>query len=97
LVSRELHPLCTLFYRTYGVFPGSVVVSKGTGMPSKGYFAFLRSLGINYLSERALWKRELSKFYSFCEVAYGHFPLFHSLLDFNRPLPQVPGWKPEEG
>jgi hypothetical protein len=75
-----------------------VVVSKETGMPSKGYFAFLRSLGINYLSERALWKRELSKFYSFCEVAYGHFPLFHSLFNPASPLPQVPGWSwREEG
>ena len=64
-VAVHLHRLCRKFYSLYGVLPGSVVVSKVTGMPSAGYFKFLREMGINFSDEKDFWLEALYRFYDF--------------------------------
>ena len=80
-VSRLIHPICTYFYRNFGVLPGSVVVSKRSGMPSEGYFKFLESLGFRVEERSSLWRELLENFYAFCEVYSGSNGIPYPLPD----------------
>jgi len=73
--SRLIRKACLLAYPKFGVFPGSVVVSKRKGMPSKGYFEFLRTFGISWSDERQIWLKLLNEFYEFCGVISEEDPL----------------------
>jgi hypothetical protein len=67
-VSRLIRRVCFKVYPEFKVFPGSVVVNKETGMPSRGYFKFLKTFGITNEDKLQLWLRFLNEFYGFCEV-----------------------------
>lgn len=71
-VSKLLHPVCSWFFRNYGVLPGSVVVLRKTGMPSDGYFRFLELMGLQVDSRESTWRILLHDFYRFCEVNNGN-------------------------
>ncbi len=98
LLSPLLHPLCCSFYRRFKVLPGSVVVSKATGYPGKGYFKFIKSLGINFTDEPlSVWRRELEKFYSFCGEFDGNLSLLNTLFSDDTLFPPLKRQEREEG
>jgi|GEM_PF-1413322 hypothetical protein len=61
-----LHTLCADYYRRFGVLPGSLVVLSKSGKPSRGYFDFLRGMGILEGDEELFWRTSLENFFAFC-------------------------------
>ncbi|WP_142936025.1 hypothetical protein [Balnearium lithotrophicum] len=84
-VSRYIRQVCYEFYENFGVFPGSVVVSKSTGMPSEGYFSFIENFGFKSSDRKGLWLGLLNQFYRFCEVMDGNTSLPDTLFDSRSP------------
>ncbi len=56
-----LRRVCVYVYEVARVLPGSVVVSKSTGRPGKGYFRFLSEI-----KPGSSWGKELQEFYAVC-------------------------------
>jgi len=56
-----LHEACDSEARSDRPMLGSVVVTKATGIPGKGYFDFARMLGHDISDERAFWTEELAR------------------------------------
>ena len=62
ILSSVLHEICRRNYRQKGILLGSIVVLKKTGIPSEGYFRFLREEGIlKEEDEIEFWKMEVRK------------------------------------
>jgi hypothetical protein len=65
-----LHEICRRNYRQKGILLGSIVVLKKTGIPSEGYFRFLREEGIlKEEDEIKFWKMEVRKVFGICYLA----------------------------
>ena len=81
-----LRPVCRKTYAEFKVLPGSVVVSKTLGIPSKGYFNFVRSLGINFKEPEERWRLEVARFFKFCEELNGNILISNDFPDIDSVL-----------
>ncbi len=59
-----LHDVCSEEDAERGVMLASLVVSKATGMPGEGYFAFAAQLGRDISDREAYWRSEVERIYS---------------------------------
>lgn len=56
-----LHDVCAEEDAARGVMLASLVVSKATGRPGEGYFAFARELGREAVDRESLWHGEIER------------------------------------
>jgi hypothetical protein len=59
-----LHDVCSEEDAERGVMLASLVVSKATGMPGEGYFAFADELGRDATDRGTFWRAEVERVYA---------------------------------
>lgn len=59
-----LHDVCTEEDEARGIMLASIVVSKATGMPGKGYFAFAETLGRDTSETETMWRAEVERVFA---------------------------------
>lgn len=59
-----LHDVCSEEDAERGIMLASLVVSKATGMPGEGYFAFAQELGRSASDREAFWRAEVERIYA---------------------------------
>lgn len=59
-----LHDVCADEDAERGIMLASLVVSKATGIPGEGYFAFARELGRDTVRRESFWREEVERVYA---------------------------------